>query len=126
MVAPRWDADEPKESWSPGIDEAFPGREWRQRTARRRRSLGAPRAKELNVHTRGVLTKGQKRAPEDIAALTNDLRLYIAKNPGQRIEQIGKALGVPTKELALPARKLIAAGQVRTKGEKRATEYHVR
>jgi hypothetical protein len=70
--------------------------------------------------------KGQKRSPEALEQLTSDLRGYIAKNPGQRIEQIGKGMGVATKELALPARKLIAAGQVRTKGQKRATTYSAR
>ena len=64
---------------------------------------------------------GKRRAPP--RALTNKLRSYIARNPGQRIELIGQGLGLATKELALPARKLLAAKQISTKGQKRATTY---
>jgi len=68
-------------------------------------------------------TKGAKRDPKILAALTEKLGAFIRKNPGQRIEQIGKALGIATKDLALPVKKLIAARQVSTKGQKRATTY---
>jgi hypothetical protein len=68
--------------------------------------------------------KGAKRDPRVLEALTEKLAAFIARNPGQRIEQIGKALGVATKELALPVKKLIAAKRVSTKGQKRATTYY--
>jgi hypothetical protein len=68
-------------------------------------------------------TLGRKRAPEQLEALTGKLRDYIAKNPGQRIEQIGAGLGIATKELALPARKLLADKQLSKRGQKRATTY---
>jgi hypothetical protein len=60
--------------------------------------------------------KGAKRDPAAIARLTDTLGTFIKKNPGQRIEQIGKALGIRTKELALPVKKLLAAKQISTKG----------
>ena len=68
--------------------------------------------------------KGEKRTPADLASQVIELRAYIAKHPGERIEQIGKALGVATKDLALPVKKLIAARSVATKGQKRATKYY--
>lgn len=67
--------------------------------------------------------KGRKRHPKELEALTNKLRAYIVKNPGQRIEQIATGLGTLTKDLTLPAKKLLAAKQLATKGQKRATTY---
>ena len=71
----------------------------------------------------GRRAKGAKRDPKLLAALTDRLGDYIKKNPGNRIEQIGKALGTPTKDLALPVKKLLAAKKISTKGQKRATTY---
>ena len=71
----------------------------------------------------GRRAKGAKRDPRLLQALTDKLGDYIKKNPGLRIEQIGKALGTPTKDLALPVKKLVAAKKISTKGQKRATTY---
>jgi hypothetical protein len=70
--------------------------------------------------------KGAKRDPRDIEALTEKLASFVKKTPGQRIEQIGKALNTSTKELALPVKKLVAAKRLSTKGQKRATTYFPR
>jgi ribosome-binding protein aMBF1 (putative translation factor) len=67
--------------------------------------------------------KGAKRTPAELEALVKKLHSHIAKNPGQRIEQIGDALGVATKDLALPVRKLVSEKKVSSKGQKRATMY---
>ena len=67
--------------------------------------------------------KGAKRTPEELEALVKKLHSHVARNPGQRIEQIGAALGVATKELVLPARKLLGEKRMSTKGQKRATVY---
>ena len=48
----------------------------------------------------------------------------IKRKPGQRIEQIAVELRTRTKELALPAKKLIAAKKIRTTGNRRATKYY--
>jgi hypothetical protein len=66
---------------------------------------------------------GAKRPPEELAKLTEKLGEYIKAHPGLRIEPIGKALSVPTKELSLPVKKLLAAKKIRSEGQKRATEY---
>ncbi|MFO7177781.1 MAG: DNA-binding protein [Pseudomonadota bacterium] len=87
------------------------------------RAAARPRARAVRVAPRA---KGEKRSPEELEALTAKLRGYIAKNPGQRIEQIARGLGTTTKELTLPAKKLLAAKQISTKGEKRATTYFPR
>jgi len=67
--------------------------------------------------------KGAKRTPEELEQLIKKLHAYIAKNPGQRIEQIAQGLDISTKELNLPAKKLISEKKLSTKGQKRATTY---
>ncbi len=67
--------------------------------------------------------KGAKRNPEELEQLTLDLHDYVKKNPGQRIEEIARGMDRSTKELNLPAKKLISNKQLRTKGQKRATQY---
>jgi hypothetical protein len=66
---------------------------------------------------------GRKRAPEILEKMQEDLLGFVAKNPGLRIEQINKQLGTRTKELALPIRKLLAGGALKSKGKKRSTVY---
>ncbi|MDF3065595.1 MAG: hypothetical protein K0R38_1196 [Polyangiaceae bacterium] len=70
--------------------------------------------------------KGAKRPPDEIERLTSRLLDYVKGNPGQRIEQIADGMGTSTKELNLPAKKLIAGKQLKTKGQKRATQYFSR
>jgi hypothetical protein len=70
--------------------------------------------------------KGAKRPPDEIERLTGKLLDYVKGNPGQRIEQIADGMGTSTKELNLPAKKLIANKQLKTKGQKRATQYFSR
>lgn len=70
--------------------------------------------------------KGAKRPPDEIERLTGKLLDYVKGNPGQRIEQIADGMGTSTKELNLPAKKLIATKQLKTKGQKRATQYFAR
>ena len=67
--------------------------------------------------------KGAKRTQDELDQLIKKLHSYIAKNPGQRIEQIAQGLDITTKELNLPAKKLIGDKKLSTKGQKRATTY---
>lgn len=67
--------------------------------------------------------KGAKRPPGEIETLTGELASYIKSNPGQRIEQIAKGIGTSTKELTLPVKKLLAKKAIKTRGQKRATQY---
>jgi hypothetical protein len=72
---------------------------------------------------RRSLPKGAKRPPQEISKLTTRLLDYVKGHKGERIEQIAKGMGVSTRELNLPVKKLIAAKTLRTKGHKRATQY---
>ncbi len=67
--------------------------------------------------------RGAKRTQADIDGLGTQFMAFVSKHPGLRIEQINKELGTTTKDLALPIRKLIADGSIKTKGKKRSTTY---
>jgi hypothetical protein len=64
-----------------------------------------------------------KRAAADIDRLRDQFVTFVTKNPGLRIEQVNAQLGTTTKDLALPVRKLIADGVIKTKGTRRSTAY---
>lgn len=70
--------------------------------------------------------KRMRRSAAEIEALGNAIIAYVSKNPGQRAEQIKKALGLDDADWALPVKKLVDEGQLHTVGEKRATAYSVR
>ena len=67
--------------------------------------------------------RGAKRTSDELDKMADSFHAFVAKHPGLRIEQINKQLGTTTKDLALPIRKLIADGALKTKGEKRSTMY---
>jgi hypothetical protein len=68
--------------------------------------------------------KGGKRTAEEIAQMAEAFFAHVTANPGRRMEHIAKELGLPTPELTLPVKKLLADGKLRVEGQKRATEYY--
>jgi len=72
------------------------------------------------------LPKGAKRPPDEIAKLTTKLLEYVKGHKGERIEQIAKGMSVSTRELNLPVKKLLAGKSIKTRGQKRATQYFPR
>jgi hypothetical protein len=66
---------------------------------------------------------GAKRDKQDLIDLQERLHQHITASPGLGVEQIGKAIGVSTKDLVLPVKKLLAAKKIRSEGAKRATRY---
>ncbi len=69
------------------------------------------------------LARGKKRSPESLARLTGALHAYIRRHKGLGVEAIGKGMGISTRELALPMKKLLAERRVAARGVKRATRY---
>jgi hypothetical protein len=96
------------------------------RGGRRAVAVAAPAARGGGRGRAASREKGAKRPPDEIERLTGRLLDYVKGNPGQRIEQIADGMGTSTKELNLPAKKLIAGKQLKTKGQKRATQYFSR
>lgn len=78
--------------------------------------LSAPRANASRK-------RGTRRTSADVERSCEAVHAFVAKHPGVRVEQINKQLGTTTSELALPIRKLIADGLLRSKGKRRATTY---
>jgi len=87
------------------------------------RPAKAPAVKPLAASKRRA---GEKRTPQALAQITEQVYNYIRSNGGQGVEQIAKALQTSTKELTLPIRKLIADKKISSKGQKRATRYSAR
>jgi hypothetical protein len=73
--------------------------------------------------SKNKISKRVRRTLSDLEQMGADLIAHVTKNPGKRMEEIAKALGASTKELVLPARKLISQKKLKTKGRKRATTY---
>jgi hypothetical protein len=67
-----------------------------------------------------------KRSSEDVRKTADAVLAYVRSNEGQRLEEIGRGLGIATKELKLPVAKLFEAGAIKTKGQKRGTRYFAR
>jgi hypothetical protein len=67
--------------------------------------------------------KGAKRSRAAIARTTAALLAEIVAHPGQRIEQIAKAMKTSTRDLSLPTKKLLGLGKIKSAGVKRATSY---
>jgi len=95
-------------------------------SAPRRGSRGGRDTSSAPVRGGGRREKGQKRDPNEIERLTGRLLDYVKSNAGQRIEQIAAGMGTVTKELNLPVKKLLAQKSLKTKGQKRATQYFAR
>ena len=72
---------------------------------------------------RGRRGRRVKRSPKTLARLQSRLLDEISRRPGQRIEAISRSMGVSTKDLNLPIKKLLEAKRIEKRGEKRATEY---
>lgn len=66
---------------------------------------------------------GGKRTTEQVEQFGATVLEYIVKHPGQRGEQIAKALGTDVKTMRLPVLRLIADKKVKTKGQRRGMTY---
>ena len=89
------------------------------------KSLGQSGARGGRSSMRSAVARGRgaKRTASDLEQISSQFVSFVNKHPGLRIEQINKELGTTTKDLALPIRKLVSDGVIKTKGKKRSTTY---
>jgi hypothetical protein len=83
---------------------------------------GKPAGRRATV---ALLDLGGKRSPAELARTAERLLRHIKSNPNQRAEQIAEAVGMTTRALALPLRKLVAEKRLKTRGVARGTTYTV-
>ncbi len=87
-----------------------------------RRGPGRPR-KNPAAPTASKPGRRTKRTSADVEAVANQVLAYVKANPGSRLEEIGRGMGVGTAGLRRPIQGLLAAGALRTEGQKRGTKY---
>jgi len=75
---------------------------------------------------KGKKGKRAKASPADLAAAGTKVLEYLAKTPGQSLEQIGKGLNTPTANLKLPIKQLLGDKKLKTTGQRRGTKYSVK
>jgi hypothetical protein len=90
------------------------------------KAAARPRGRPAKVVAAPKRRAGEKRTPQQLGQITEQVFGYIKANGGQGVEQIAKALGTSTKELTLPIRKLLGEKKIGSKGQKRATRYFPR
>jgi hypothetical protein len=84
------------------------------------------RARRAEAGALAAPSKRGKRTGAEVEALAEKLHKYIGKHPGQRMEQISAGMNVSSKDLTLPLQKLKGDRKLKTKGQKRATEYYAK
>lgn len=67
--------------------------------------------------------KGGKRTAKELEAFSDRILATIKAQPGIRADQIAAALGLVTRDVVLPIKKLLTQKAVTKKGQKRATAY---
>lgn len=67
--------------------------------------------------------KGKKRTPEQLAKIDGAIVGFVKENPGQGVEHMAKALGVPSNDIKLRVSLLLDGRKLKKTGVKRATKY---
>jgi len=90
-------------------------------------ALGSSDKRSSSAASRAPATgRGGRRRSGEMDQMRDTILDHVKKNPGLRTEQLGKALGATTKELARPIRQLVSEGSLKTKGQRRGMQYFVK
>ncbi len=98
-----------------------------------RRGPGRPRKMTVRpgrrpraMAKRAVKGKRIRRSTEDLAKLQATILAAVKAKQGQRLEEIGRAMKTDTGVLKRPVAMLVAGKKLKTKGQKRGTQYFTR
>lgn len=89
----------------------------------KRKGPGRPAKAKTAAAPRRKASKRGRRSADEVEALGTVVMTHVRSNAGQRLEEMGRALAMPTKELKRPIAKLLEAGALRTEGQRRGTKY---
>ena len=67
-----------------------------------------------------------RRSPEDLEKLADTIMKYVEKHEGCRMEALSAGLGMPAKDVRRPLQILLEEGTLKTKGQKRGTQYFIK
>jgi hypothetical protein len=95
----------------------------RPRKAAKRGPGRPPKAARRGPGRPRKAARRDRRSSADLEATAAKVLAYVRSNAGQRLEEIGKGLRTATAGLKRPIQVLVAAGKLRTEGQKRGTRY---
>jgi predicted Zn-dependent protease len=87
------------------------------------RMAGGKARSEQQRASSTVRVAGQRRAPEELTALSDRLYAVICAHPGATMVTLAAEMGATARELNRPARQLRRTGRVRSAGQRQATRY---
>ena len=94
-------------------------------TTRGRVSAARRTPRRAKKATRRTTSRSGRRSTAQVEAMGAEILSHIRSNPGHRLEEIGAALGVSTKDLKRPVANLLEERKVKTTGKARGTKYFV-
>ncbi len=92
-------------------------------TARRGRGRGRGRPSRSGTSRRKATGKRIRRSSADGDATATAVLRQVKITPGGSVTDIGAALGLSSKDLKLPIKKLLEEKKVRTTGQRRGTKF---
>jgi len=98
----------------------------RRRSGRPRKAVGAssaPKATKGRAAAKAKPGRRVRRSTADVEKVAAQVLAHVRAHAGQRLEEIGRGLKVATAGLKRPIQGLIAAGSLRTEGQRRGTRY---
>jgi len=76
--------------------------------------------------SRTATGRRRRRTAEELVEMQGDLVTYVAKNPGQRLEQIAIGMDIDSHDLKRPIQMLLEAKELSKEGQRRGTMYYAK